>query len=214
MQFSPLRSLLGILLCLSATTAHAQSGLTIPLNLSLSNLVSVNTTVTVEQAAIENGQLIVTASVEGTATITGITASVGTQPVTVKVSTKCKNNNARLVLETSEIVATLPTGIEAVIDPLRVTVAAGCRKFASLMVQVSPVKVSLSDGTSIAVSSVLVKATSPSDALIGSVLCEVQEIICTLDGILTRNEGSVSDAIEELTTLLDRVLGGGVISGV
>ena len=89
---------------LVAITPHASATQqTIPLNVSLDDVLSVNATVTVLQSQITNGQLTLTATISGTAVVNGISATVSSQPLTVTASATCKGGSGTLILTTSSI---------------------------------------------------------------------------------------------------------------
>jgi hypothetical protein len=189
---------------LVAITPHASATQqTIPLNLSLDNVLSINATVTVLQSQITNGQLTLTATISGTAVVNGISATVSSQPLTVTATATCKAGSGTLILTTSTIQLSLSNGLTATVDPLMLTVTASCGKTPTLTVTASPGKVSLSDKTVLSTSQCSATLSSPSSTTIGSAVCQVQNLICQLAEIL--NSSATGDPIDVLNQFLTKL---------
>jgi len=189
------------LLFVFSTGVSAQ---TIPLNVSLDNVLSVDATVTIQQSTILNGQLSLTATVSGTAVVNGVSASVATQPITVTASTTCKSGTGTLTLTTSSIVLDLSNGLRTSVSPLTIKVTASCGKTPTLTLTLSPATISISDGTVLSVSQCTVNLSSPSSTIIGNTVCTLKNTICELTDILSAGV-STSDAISKLNQILSNL---------
>jgi hypothetical protein len=183
----------------SSRSADAQS-VTIPLNLSLDNLVTVNATLSVDTAVIQAGQLVVSATASGSVTLNGTTAIIAAQPFTLTASATCKAGTGTVTLTTSTLTATLPGGVEARVAPETVTVSASCGRTPTVNATVSPVSASLSDGTSISTSQISASVSARANAILGSAICAAQNVICTLNSAIAG--GLVSAAVDLVNQLL------------
>jgi YbbR domain-containing protein len=180
-------------------SALAQT-VTIPLNLSLDNLVTVNATLTVDAAAIQAGQLVVSATASGSVTLNGTTAIIAAQPFTVTASTTCKAGTGTLTLTTTTLNATLPGGITATVAPETVTVSVSCGRSPTLNATVSPVSASLSDGTSISTSQISASISARANTALGSAICTGENVVCSLNTAIAG--GLVSTALDLLNQVL------------
>jgi YbbR domain-containing protein len=188
-----------LLTIVTARSAVAQT-VTIPLNLSLDNLVTINATLSVDAAAIQAGQLVVSATASGSVTLNGTTAIVAAQPFTLTASTACKAGTGTLTVTTTTLVATLPGGITARVDPETVTVTVSCGRNPTLGATVSPVSASLSDGTSISTSQISASVSARPNTLLGSAICTAQNLVCGLNTAILG--GLVSTAVDLLNQVL------------
>jgi hypothetical protein len=173
------------------------------LDLALGEKVAVDAAVTVTETTVESGTLILSGSVDDTATVLGRTATIETQPVTVTADTSCKGGSGTLVLTTTELSASLSDGTTLTVDPAKVTVQASCGKEPSLKVTADALTVSLSDGTTVQTSSCTVEVSSPAFTEIGSTLCEIKELICELDDLVSGQR--LTEAVDQLQQVLDTV---------
>ena len=188
-----------LLTIVSPRSASAQS-VTIPLNLSLDNLVTIDAMLSVDAAAIQAGQLVISATASGSVTLNGTTAILAVQPFTLTASATCKAGTGTVTLTTSALDATLPSGITATVAPETVTVTASCGRTPTLTGTVSPVSASLSDGTSLSTSQISASISSRANAALGSAICTAQNVVCSLNSAIAG--GLVSTAV----TLLSQVL--------
>jgi hypothetical protein len=171
------------------------------LNVSLDKAVAVNATVTVAQPSIQNGQLVITGSISGSATVKGISATIPTQSIRLTASASCKAGTGTLTLSTSPLTVSLSNGIQATIAAQTLTVSATCGKTPTLTVSANPIKATISDGTVVSTSQCTVTVSSPSSTSLGAAICDFHDLICQLASLLAAN-GSVDDAV----TLLNQVL--------
>lgn len=185
----------------SSPVASAEE--TLALDLALGENVAVDAVVTISETTVESGTLVLSGSVDGTATVLGRTAALETQPVTVTADTSCKRGTGTLVLTTTELSASLSDGTTLTVDPAKVTVQASCGKEPSLEVTAGALTASLSDGTTVQTSSCTVEVSSPASTELGSTLCEIKELICQLDDMLSGQR--LTEAVEQLQQVLDTV---------
>jgi hypothetical protein len=106
---------------------------------------------------------------------------------------------------TSAITATLSNGTTATIAPLTINVQASCTSTGSLTATTSPLQVSLSDGTQLSLSSTTITATSPRTTTVGTLLCDIEAVICQLAKDLS--SGATTDAVSVLNQILTQVTG-------
>jgi hypothetical protein len=186
--------------------AHAQTTFetNLTLNIAVDNLLAVEATVS-GTVSNQNGQLVIVGQISGTAVVNGTAASIVVQPVTVVVAASCKAGGATLSVSTSRIVASLSTGLTATIEPLTVTTTSTCGRTPTLTATTSPARITLSDKTTLSVSSCTVSLSSPSSTLIGTLVCEVHDLSCTLASILSSG-GSLNDAVNALQGTLNDIL--------
>jgi hypothetical protein len=190
---------------LSASPTQQTTAQTIPLAISLDNLVSIDATVTVQQAAVQSGKLIVTASVSGTANVRGISATIVSQPITLTVAATCKGGTGTLTLTTSQIKLSLSNGTQATVDPLTVNASASTGGTRELKVTTSPARVALSDGTVLSVSQVTADLTSPPSTQVGSLIGDLHDLICQLADLLAAN-GDPSQAVTLVNQILTKLI--------
>jgi hypothetical protein len=195
-------ALAACLLTLLIPRSSAAQMVTIPLNLSLNNLVTINAMLSVDTAAIQDGQLVISATASGSVTLNGTTAIISAQPFTVTASATCKAGTGTLTLTTSTLNATLPSGIVARVAPETVTLSASCGRMPSLNVTASPVSVSFSDGTSISTSQISASISSRANAVLGAAICTVQNLICSLRDAIAGGAGLIPTAISLLNQIL------------
>lgn len=177
---------------------HARAQ-TIPLEVSLDGAISVDAVVTIDQASIQNGQLVVTGSVSGSATVAGISATVSGS-VTLTATASCSGGTGRLVLSVTTP-TTLTTGSgQATLAPFTVTLAASCGKTPSLSVSTNGLTATLADKSQVSVGSCSVSISGPASSTLGRTACDAKTLLCELADAI--NSGSVSDA----TSLLNQVL--------
>jgi hypothetical protein len=188
-----------ILTIVTPRSAPAQS-VTIPLNLSIDNLLTVEAALSVDTAAIQNGQLVVNATASGSVTLNGTTAIIAAQPFTLTASATCKAGTGTLTLTTSTLTATLAGGVTATVAPETVTVSASCGRNPTLNATVSPVSATLSDGTSISTSQISASVSARAKAVLGSAICTAQNLICSLNSALAG--GLITSAVDLLNQVL------------
>jgi hypothetical protein len=189
-----------------ARPAAAQT-LTIPLNLALDNLVTVNATLSVDAAAIQGGQLVISATASGSVTLNGTTAVIAVQPFTLTAATTCKAGTGTVTLTTSALDATLPGGVTATVAAETVTVSASCGRLPTLALTASPISATLSDGTSLSTSAISASLSAPPNTALGSAICAAQNVICTLNtdiagGLIANAVGVLSQLLASLPTTL------------
>jgi hypothetical protein len=191
---------------LAARTVAAQ---TIPLNLSAGSALSLSASITVEQVVIQNGQLGITASASGNATLNGITATIGVQPLAVTASVACRFGSGTLALSTSPIVIHLSNGITATVGPLSVTATATCGRSPALTAMTQPLTITLSDLTSVSVSEAVVGISTPSSTLLGGIICiDLHDVVCELaEALATADTSSVLLLLNRILTNLTSALG-------
>lgn len=193
-----------LLAALAGPTSPAASAAdTLMLDLALGDDIAVDADVTISQATVQNGVLVLTGSVAGTVTALGRSATLKTQPVTVTADTACKAGTGTLTLTTTQLKASLSDGTTLTVDPATVTVSASCGKTPTLTVTASALSAALSDGTKIRTSSCSVSLSSPSSTTLGGTVCDLKDLICTLDS--TVDAQLLSQAIAELQQVLDQV---------
>lgn len=95
--------------------------------------------------------------------------------------------------------------LDATIAAQNVTVTSGCGRRPTLGVSAAGGRVSLSDGTLLTTSPLSVSLSSPSSTLVGSAICTINEVTCSLADVLSSG-GPVNDAINLLVETLNRLV--------
>ena len=187
------------LVLLMSRPAAAQA-VTIPLNLSVDNLVTINASLSVDVAAIQAGELVIDATASGSVILNGTTAIIDVQPFRLTAAATCKAGTGTLMLTTTALNVTLPTGITATVSPASVTASASCGRQPMLTVNASPITATLSDGTSLSTSAISASLSAPANALLGHAICTAQNLICTLTDAIAA--GLVPNAVNLLSQIL------------
>jgi hypothetical protein len=193
-----------VVFVLTALPVAAEAQQSIPLDVNLGDAASLSATVTVEQGSVQNGQLVLTGSVSGSATIRGISATIDPQAITVAASATCHRGTATLTLNTSTINARLSTGLTATIAPLQIVASATCGRTPTLTVSVSAATITLSDRTVIQTSPCSVSISSPSSTALGAAICQVHDLTCDLATMLA-NGASATDIVNELNQIITQL---------
>jgi hypothetical protein len=196
-----------VVLAVTALPLAAQAQQSFPLDVNVGDAGFVSATVVVEHGSSQNRQLLLTASVSGSATIRGISATIASQPITVTASATCHAGTATLTLNTSTIDTRLATGQNATIAPLQVVASATCGRTPTLTVSVSAATIVLSDGTVIQTSPCTVYISNPSRTNLGVAMCQVHDLIYDL-ATMVANGASVTDIVNELNQILVQLQNG------
>ena len=196
-----------VVFTLTALPLAAQAQQSFPLDVNVGDAGFVSATVTVEHGSSQNSQLLLTASVSGSATIRGISGTIAPQSITAAASATYHAGTATLTLNTSTINIRLATGQTATIAPLQIVASATCGRTPTLTVSVSAATIMLSDGTVIQTSPCTESISSPSRTNLGGAMCQVHDLIYDLATMLA-NGASVTDIVNELNQILVQLQNG------
>jgi len=194
-----------VLLITGAPVQAVAQQQTIPLHLALDTILRLDATVTVLTSQIQSGQLQLTATVSGTATVNGTTATVMSQPIAITASVTCRGGSGTLTLSTSEIRLNLSTGLTAVIGAETLMISATCGgQTPTLAVTASPGTVALSDGTVLTTSQCTVTLAASSTTALGNDVCSLEGLICKQLFPLMKS-GLTQDAVSTLNQILTQL---------